>query len=167
MVLEMLEKYKEDKALYKARGGKQARTYPFHYALRCRQKFRGGVLRLFWAAIYRLTLAGSGCYIATRNIGRRLYVPHISGIIISLYASIGDDCTIYQQVTIGQEDINHKGQAPHIGNSVYIGAGAKIIGPVHVGNNVKIGANAVVTKDIPDNCTVIGANRIIKRQETK
>ena len=44
-----------------------------------------------------------------------------------------------------------------------IGAGAKIIGPVHVGNNVRIGANTVVTKDIPDNCTVVGANRIISR----
>ncbi len=162
----MLEKYKEDKALYKARGGKRARTYPFHYALRRRQNSMG-VLRPFWSAIYRLTLAGSGCDIATRSIGRRLYVPHISGIIISYYASIGDDCTIFQQVTIGEENINHKGQAPHIGSNVYIGAGAKIIGPVNVGNNVRIGANAVVTKDVPDNCTVVGANRIIKRQEAK
>ncbi len=90
-------------------------------------------------------------------------MPHLSGIIISLYSEIGDDCTLFQQVTIGEENIGYPGKAPHIGNNVYIGAGAKIIGPIHIGNNVRIGANAVVTKDVPDNCTVVGANRIISR----
>ena len=52
--------------------------------------------------------------------------------------------------------------APRIGNNVFIGAGAKILGSVYIGNNVKIGANAVVTKDVPDGSTVVGVNKIIK-----
>lgn len=55
------------------------------------------------------------------------------------------------------------GGAPTIGNNVYIGAGAKILGNIKIGNDVKIGANAVVTKDVPDGSTVVGINQIIKR----
>ncbi len=118
-----------------------------------------------WSLLFRVSQFGSGCDIATRHIGRSLKVPHISGIVISYFAEIGDRCTIYQQVTIGQESIGHKGRAPTIGNNVYIGAGAKIIGPIKIGNNVKIGANTVVTRDVPDNSTVVGANRIIYSNE--
>lgn len=62
---------------------------------------------------------------------------------------------IYQQVTIGSNDLQNFGGAPTIGNNCLIGAGAKIIGNVHVGNNVRIGANAIVVDDVPDNCTVV------------
>lgn len=137
----------------------------FHYAMRQRQAHPRGILGKVWSLIFRASQFGSGCEIATRHIGRSLFVPHISGIIISCFAEIGEGCTILQQVTIGQESIRHKGQAPTIGNNVYIGAGAKIIGPIKIGNNVRIGANAVVTKDVPDNCTVVGANRIIYSNE--
>lgn len=79
-------------------------------------------------------------------------LPHgLYGIIVSHNAVIGKNVTIFHQVTIGQG----KGGAPTIGDNVYIGAGAKIIGKVTVGNNVKIGANCVVFMDIPDNCTVV------------
>lgn len=75
--------------------------------------------------------------------------------------SIGRNCKIYQQVTIGY---NHRLEAPVIGDNVEICCGAKIIGGVHIGNNVLIGANAVVVKDIPDNSVVAGIPaRIIKR----
>ena len=81
-------------------------------------------------------------------------LPHgLNGIIVHYKARFGSNCVIYQQVTIGGKD--HK--AATIGNNVSIGAGAKIIGGVHIGNNVVIGANTVVTKDIPDNKTVVGA----------
>lgn len=137
----------------------------FHYAMRQRQAHPRGILGKVWSLIFRVSQVGSGCDIATRHVGRSLCVPHISGIVISYFAEIGEGCTIYQQVTIGQESIGHKGQAPRIGNNVYIGAGAKIIGPIRIGNNVKIGANTVVTRDIPDNSTVVGANRIIYSKE--
>ena len=155
--------YKEDMQGYAAWGGKRARTSFFHFALRKRQENNKGISRKIWSLMFRIAQVGSGCDITTREIGCRFRVPHINGIIISCYSSIGDDCTIYQQVTIGEESIAHKGKAPRIGNNVYIGAGAKIIGPIEIGDNVRIGANAVVTKDIPANCTVVGANRILQR----
>ncbi len=80
------------------------------------------------------------------------HLPHgPRGIFVSLAAEIGENATIFQQVTIG--DAN--GGAPKIGDNVFIGAGAKIIGGITVGNNVKIGANCVVFEDIPDNATVV------------
>ena len=81
-------------------------------------------------------------------------LPHrLNGIIISHYASIGKNCTIHQQVTIAQDENNN---AATIGDNVFIGVGAKIIGDVKIGDNVKIGANAVVVKDIPNNSTAVG-----------
>ena len=146
---------------YKERGGLRVRTRFFHYALRKRQIKTSGLTKKLWSLLFRISQTGSGCDITTRNIGKRLWIPHISGIIISYYAIIGDNCTLFHQVTIGEENIQHPGEAPIIGNNVYIGAGAKIIGPIHIGDNVRIGTNTVVTKDIPSNCTVVGVNRII------
>lgn len=88
----------------------------------------------------------------TCKIGERFWAEHFNGIIIGTNAVIGDDCIMYQQVTIGQK--NNK--FPVIGNNVTIYAGAKIIGGIHIGNNVIIGANAVVLKDVPDNSIVAG-----------
>lgn len=82
--------------------------------------------------------------------------PHgIKSIFISPNAVIGKNCVIYQQVVIGQKSIDD-GASPVIGDNVFIGAGAKIIGNVVIGDNVTIGAGAVVTKDVPNNCTVVG-----------
>ena len=78
---------------------------------------------------------------------------HLNGIVISHYAKIGKNCTILQQVTIAQDENN---KAATIGDNVFIGVGAKIIGDVKIGDNVKIGANAVVVKDIPANSTAVG-----------
>lgn len=73
--------------------------------------------------------------------------------------------TIFQDVAIAVKGINCF-EAPVIGNNVLIGTGAKLLGGIQIGNNVKIGANAVVTKDVPDNCTVVGnPMRIINRSE--
>lgn len=95
---------------------------------------------------------------AKASIGKDVVFCHgANGIIISPKATIGDNVTIFHQVTIGQNSGSNKTWgAPKIGNNVLIGAGAKIIGPITIGDNVKIGANAVVTKDIPANCIVAG-----------
>ena len=86
--------------------------------------------------------------------------PHLFGIVIARAATIGNNCRIYQNVTIGAKDIatGHGDPAfyPTIGNNVTIYAGAVIIGPVHIGDNAVIGANAVVTKDVPANATAVG-----------
>ena len=84
--------------------------------------------------------------------------PHgFSGIFVSEGAKIGKNCVIFHQVTIGSNTLpGSSGQGfPTLGNKVYIGCGAKIIGNVKIGNNVRIGANCVVTRDVPDNATVV------------
>lgn len=69
-----------------------------------------------------------------------------------------------QQVTIGIKDIG-KTDAPRIGQNVFIGVGAKIIGGITIGNNVKIGANSVANMDVPDNATVVGNPAVIKEKK--
>ena len=95
------------------------------------------------------------------NIGG-VRIPHLLGIVLSGKASIGEQCTIMHQVTIGVDELKNN-KAPVIGNNVFIGAGAKIIGNITVGNNVVIGAGAIVTKSVPDGKTVVGINRIIEQ----
>jgi serine O-acetyltransferase len=95
------------------------------------------------------------------TLGRRLMIPHPNGVVIHEDAVVGDDCMIMQQVTIG---MIQEGAVPRLGNNVYVGAGAKIIGRVNVGDGARIGANAVVTSDVPAHCTAVGVPaRLIKR----
>jgi len=89
-----------------------------------------------------------------------VHLPHPYGIIIHPQAVIGRRVTIMQQVTIGGRD-HRENIAPLIGDDVYIGAGARVLGDVRIGQGVVIGANAVVTRDIPPGVTVVGANRIV------
>lgn len=98
-------------------------------------------------------------YLATNKIGGGLFILHGFSTIVNA-RSIGNNCHIFQQVTIGYNN----GFSPTILDNVTIAAGAKVLGNITIGNNVVIGANAVVTKDVPDNCTVVGVPAyIIKR----
>jgi len=101
------------------------------------------------------------------KIGKRLFIDHGMGIVIGETAEIGNDCTIYHQVTLGGTGKDILKRHPTIGNNVIIGAGAKLLGPIIVGDNVKIGAGAVVLKNIENNSTVVGVpgDRIIKRSK--
>lgn len=99
------------------------------------------------------------------TLGKGLMLPHPNGVVIHGEARIGDDCMIMQQVTVGMID---EGEVPVIGNRVYIGAGAKIIGKLIVGDGARIGANAVVVNDVPPNATAVGIPaRIIRRATAK
>jgi serine O-acetyltransferase len=110
---------------------------------------------LFWSIVTQSDIEPRA------TLGQRLMLPHPNGVVIHEDAVIGDDCMIMQQVTIGMIG---DGEVPTIGNNVYIGAGAKIIGKVSVGDGARIGANAVVTQDVPPNCTAVGVPaRIIKQ----
>jgi len=94
------------------------------------------------------------------RIGPGFVILHSVGVVINGAIIAGENLIIEHGVTIGAE----KYKIPNIGNNVFIGAGAKIIGEVRIGNNVKIGANAVVLKDIPDNSTAVGIPaRVIER----
>jgi serine O-acetyltransferase len=87
-------------------------------------------------------------------------MPHPYGVVISAQSVIGNRVTIMQQVTIGDVE-QGESVAPVIGDDVYIGAGARVMGDVRIGDGATIGANAVVTRDIPPGATVVGANRIL------
>jgi len=98
------------------------------------------------------------------DIAPGFFIGHFSCIIIAA-EKIGRNCSVGQGVTIGRKGAGKSNGCPTIGENVYIGAGAKVIGAITIGNNVVIGANAVVTKDIPDNCTAVGIPaRIIPNQ---
>lgn len=96
------------------------------------------------------------------KIGRRLFIDHGMGIVIGETSKIGDDCTIYHDVTLGGTGKDKGKRHPDIGNNVMVGAGSKVLGPIIIGNNVKVGANSTVLESIPDNATVVGCNRIVK-----
>ena len=98
-----------------------------------------------------------------KKIGRRLFIDHGMGIVIGETATIGDDCTIYHNSTLGGTGKDKNKRHPDIGNNVMVGAGAKVLGPIQIGNNVKIGANSTVLKNIPDNVTVVRCNEIVKK----
>jgi serine O-acetyltransferase len=88
-------------------------------------------------------------------VGRNFVIDHFGGIIVSGYASFGDNCRIRNGVTIGLRRIDEK-VAPVMGNNVDVGAGAKILGPITIGDNVVVGANAVVLCDVPANSIAVG-----------
>jgi len=90
------------------------------------------------------------------KIDSGFYIGHFSGVIVNGESIIGKNCNISQGVTLGQANRGKNKGCPILGDNVYIGPGAKIVGQVRIGNNVAIGANCVVTKDIPDNAVVVG-----------
>jgi len=97
---------------------------------------------------------------AACTIGKGLRIHHFGGIIFHPTVVLGEGCTVYHGVTIG--DRGGSGRAAVVGNNVLIGAGAKIIGAVTIGDDCVIGANAVVTKDMPPGTTAIGAKTRLK-----
>ncbi len=92
----------------------------------------------------------------TTKIGPGFYIGHFGGLIVNADCCIGRNCNISQGVTIGISNRGARRGCPRVGNNVYIGPGAKIIGSIMVGNDVAIGANAVVTRDVPDHTVVAG-----------
>ena len=97
------------------------------------------------------------------TIGRRVCIDHGHGIVIGETTEIGNDCIIYQGVTLGGTGKDCGKRHPTIGNGVMIGAGAKVLGPINIADNVKIAAGAVVVKDVEENCTVVGVPGSIVR----
>lgn len=103
-------------------------------------------LNLFWTGVE----IGPGAV-----IGPGLLISHGTGIVIGGYARIGGNAILLHQVTIGSPDPTRIEAMPAIGDHVFIGAGAKVIGPITLGDNVFIGVNAIVTRDIPSGSRVL------------
>lgn len=119
--------------------------------------FPGFFQRLIYF-LYGLEIAVS------QDIGGGLYIAHPIGTVISV-EKMGSNCTIIASVTIG---MRNEWAFPTIGDGVFIGAGARVLGGIHVGDNAVIGANAVVIKDVPDGATVVGIPaRVVRNADEK
>jgi serine O-acetyltransferase len=103
------------------------------------------------------------------KIGRCLFIDHGMGVVIGETAEIGDNCTLYDGVTLGgtrpTKDQTGRKRHPTIGNNVIVGAGAKVLGPLKIGEGARIGAAAVVLKEVPPGATMVGnpARQVVRR----
>ncbi len=90
------------------------------------------------------------------TIGKNFFIDHGAGVVIGETAEIGDNCTLYQGVTLGGTGKDKGKRHPTLGNNVMVGCGAKVLGPFKIGDNSKIAANAVVLREIPADSTAVG-----------
>jgi serine O-acetyltransferase len=105
------------------------------------------------------------------QIGQRVFIDHGMGVVIGETTVVGDDCVIYQAVTLGAGSDARKGEKtrgkkrhPTLGTGVIVGSGAEIQGPITVGDNVQVASGSIVLKDVPDNSVVVGVpGRVIYR----
>ena len=131
---------------------------------RLQKKAKNGIMRDILTFFMSRSAHRHGGYIGPDTVILGVPVrPHgLHGIFISRFAQIGENCRIYQNVTIGE--VNRK--APVIGNHCLIGAGAILVGDIKIGDHVKIGAGTVVSTDLPDGCTVVSQPmRVIEKNE--
>lgn len=137
-------------------------AFPYVFWLRTSQFSRASPLLVFWLYPFsRLRLRSLGFKLGISipwytKISPGLFIGHFGAIVVNGDATIGANCNLSQGVTIGQSNRGDRAGCPVLGDNVYIGPGAKLIGAIKIGNNVAIGANAVVTKDVPDNAVVAG-----------
>lgn len=99
------------------------------------------------------------------KIGKGVFIDHGAGVVIGETAVVGDNCTIYQGVTLGGTGKETGKRHPTLGNNVMIGAGAKLLGGFTVGSNSKIAAGAVVLSEVPENCTAVGIPAHVVRKK--
>jgi len=163
----VLDHIKQDYHAYSGRWWDQGFWVMLIYRFgRWRYKIRLVLLRKLFSLIYKvmykfiqiITGIELPCEV---NVGNNFIIDHFGGIIISGYASFGDNCRIRNGVVVGLKRVEEP-VAPSIGNNVDIGAGAKLLGNITIGNNVVIGANAVVLIDVPDNSIAVGVPAVIK-----
>ena len=99
------------------------------------------------------------------TIGKGFFIDHGMGVVIGETAEIGDNCTIYQGVTLGGTGKDVGKRHPTLGDNVMVGAGAKVLGPVTIGSNSKIAANAVVLREVPEKSTAVGIPAKVVRRD--
>lgn len=90
------------------------------------------------------------------KLGKGVFIDHGMGVVIGETAEVGDDCTIYQGVTLGGTSLSHGKRHPTLQNNVTVGVNASVLGAITIGANSKIGGGSVVVKDVPPNSTVVG-----------
>jgi serine O-acetyltransferase len=99
------------------------------------------------------------------SIGKGFFLDHGAGVVIGETATIGDYCVMFHNVTLGGTGKYRGRRHPSVGDHVFIGTNAILLGPIHVGDHAKVGANAfVINRDVPPHCTAVGTPaRIVKR----
>jgi serine O-acetyltransferase len=140
----------------------------FMYVLRKAQRYKKTpILGIWWRFVLRHYQIKYGFQIYPETeIGEGLYLGHWGSLVINPKAKIGKNCNIAQGVTIGQQNRGKNEGYPEIGNEVWIGPNAVLVGKIKIGNNVLIAPNAYVNFDIPDNCVVAGNPAKIYPNET-
>jgi len=163
----MFANLKEDFKTYKGDWSRQGFWVMVIYRFGCwRYTIKSGLFRkpfsLLYKILYKFIQVITGielpCEVA---VGKNFRIDHFGGIIISGFASFGDNCVIRDGVTVGLRRVDDP-VAPQIGNNVDIGTGAKVLGGITIGDNVVIGANAVVLEDVPPNSIAVGVPARIK-----
>ena len=103
------------------------------------------------------------------SIGQRLFIDHGTAVVIGATAEIGDDCVLFHNVTLGGTGRYDGKRHPTLGNNVYVGTGAILLGPIRVGDNSRVGANSfIIMRDVPPDCTVVGVPaRIVKEHSAR
>ena len=102
------------------------------------------------------------------KIGKKVFIDHGMGVVIGETAEIGDNCLLYQGVTLGGTGKNHGKRHPTLKDNVVVGAGAKVLGSITVGANTRIGAGSVVVRSVQGNSTVVGVpGRVVHQSGVK
>ncbi|ANT64906.1 serine O-acetyltransferase [Prosthecochloris sp. CIB 2401] len=165
----LLKDIRSDLTTYNGKWGEQGFWVMLVYRYgRWRYTIQNGIVRkpfsLLYHVSYKMVQIMTGIELPCEvPVGKNFRIDHFGDIIISGYASFGDNCIIRNGVTVGLKNIEDK-TAPRIGNNVNIGAGAKILGNIKIGDNVDIGANAVVITSVPNNSIAVGIPaRILKK----
>lgn len=136
----------------------------YRYAHKLWQK---GFKRLAFYVSYRVKLRTGIDIHPAAEIGNRIFIDHGVGLVIGETAVVGDDCVLYQGVTLGGTGKDSGKRHPTLEKGVMVSAGASILGPVTIGEHSKIGAGSVVLKDIPPHSTVVGVPGRVVRQNGK
>ena len=166
----MFANLKEDLKTYKGDWSCQGFWVMIVYRFGCwRYTIKSALIRkpfsLLYKVLYKFIQVITGielpCEVA---VGKNFRIDHFGGIIISGFASFGDNCVIRDGVTVGLRRVDDP-VAPQIGNNVDIGTGAKVLGGITIGDNVVIGANAVVLENVPSNSIAVGVPARIKTRE--
>ena len=157
----MFKNIKQDLAVYDGDMSAQGFWVMVVYRFgRWRYGIKNRIIRIPFSIIYKIifkmiqVLTGIELPCETK-IGKNFKIDHFGGIIISGYASFGDNCRIRNGVTIGLKNLGNP-KAPQVGDNVDIGAGAKLLGEIVIGDDVIIGANAVVITDVPSRSLAVG-----------
>jgi serine O-acetyltransferase len=119
-----------------------------------------------WLAHVSRFLTGIEIHPAAR-LGKGFFIDHGMGVVIGETVETGDDCTIYQGVTLGGTSLGHGKRHPTLGNRVIVGVNASVLGAIVLGDDVKVGGGSVVVKDVPANATVVGIPARVVLQDGK